>query len=129
MTLVDTSAWVEYFRATGSRHDQLLTEIIGVGEFACTDVVMAEIVMGAPSVRAAVELRRIASSGRFYPVRPLFDYETAAEIYRACRAAGATPRSLADCLVAAVAINNGLELLAADRDFESIAEHSPLRLA
>ena len=46
-----------------------------------------------------------------------------------CRSAGVTPRSLADCLVAAVAINNDLEVLSADRDFAAIAEHVPLRLA
>ena len=67
-------------------------------------------------------------SGTFFAVRPLFDYETAADVYRACRRAGATPRSLADCLVAAVAINNDLEVLSVDRDMKTIAEHTALRL-
>ena len=85
--------------------------------------------MGALSDRALGRVQKIADTGRFYAVRPLFDYETAAEVYRQCRLNGITPRSLADCLVAAVAINHDLDLLAADRDFEQMAEHVPLRLA
>jgi predicted nucleic acid-binding protein len=37
--------------------------------------------------------------------------------------------TIADCLIAAVAVNNDLDLLAADRGFETIALHTGLRLA
>ncbi|HLE39521.1 MAG TPA: PIN domain nuclease [Acidimicrobiia bacterium] len=129
MILVDTSAWVEYLRATGSPADRRLAGMVGRKPFAVTDVIVAELTAGARSDADARRIRRIADSGTFYAVRPLFDYETAADVYRACRRAGAAPRSLTDCLIAAVAINNDLEVLAVGRDLETIAEHSPLRLA
>jgi hypothetical protein len=69
-----------------------------------TDVIAAGLLSGA---RDADELRRvhtIIDTGQFYPVRPLLDCELAAELYRRCRRAGATPRSLAACLVAAAAL-------------------------
>ena len=97
--------------------------------FALTDVVLAELSAGVRNDGDLRRIQRITGSATYYPVRPLFDYETAAEIYRACRRAGATVRSLTDCLVAAVAINNDLEVLAIDRDLNTIAEHSGLRLA
>jgi predicted nucleic acid-binding protein len=128
MVLVDTSAWIEFLRATGSEADGRLTEIVAGGTYAITDVVAAELSMGAPAQADPRLLRRIVDSARFYPIRPLFDYETAAEIYRVCRLEGSTPRSLTDCLVAAVAINNDLAVLAADRDFDRMAAHVSLRL-
>ena len=42
---------------------------------------------------------------------------------------GITPRRLLDCLIAAVAIRTGVPVLAQDRDYELIAEHTPLELA
>jgi predicted nucleic acid-binding protein len=53
---------------------------------------------------------------------------TAATLLRSARSTGRTPRSLLDCLIAAVAIRHDLPLLAADRDFEAIAAVSSLRL-
>ena len=128
MILVDTSAWVEYLRATGSPVDRRLTAMVGRKPFAITDVIVAELTAGARHAADVARLRGIVDSAVFYPVRPLFDYETAADLYRVCRGAGVTPRSLADCLVAAVAINNDLEVLAVDRDLAVIAAHSRLRL-
>ncbi len=52
----------------------------------------------------------------------------AAELYRACRGGGETPRKLTDCLIAAVAIRSGAELLCEDADFLAIARHAPLRI-
>jgi predicted nucleic acid-binding protein len=53
----------------------------------------------------------------------------AANIYRACRRAGITPRRLIDCMIATIAIRSGAELLATDRAFADIATVVPLRLA
>src|SRR3970282_894566 len=96
--------------------------------FALTDLVVADLHVGARSDADARRIRQIADSATFYAVRPLFDYETAADLYRACRRAGTAPGGLTDCLVAAVAIHNDLELLAVDRDMQTIADHSDLRL-
>jgi predicted nucleic acid-binding protein len=127
--LVDTSAWVEFLRATGSRADRRLTAMVGRTPYATTDVVVAELRAGGRHDVDAARIRGIFDTATFFPIRPLFDYETAADLYRACRRVGATPRGLTDCLVAAVAINNDLELLAVDRDLEVIAANSTLRLA
>jgi predicted nucleic acid-binding protein len=56
------------------------------------------------------------------------DYEDTAALYRQCRRAGKTLRSLTDCLIAVVAIRAAAELIHANRDFDTIARHAPLRL-
>jgi predicted nucleic acid-binding protein len=125
--LIDTSAWIEFLRATDSAIDRRVAEIVGREPYAITDAVVAELLAGVRSDAVARKIRGIADSGRFFPIRPLFDYESAADIARTCRRSGVTV-PLVDCLIAAVAINNDLELLAADRDFIELAQHTPLRL-
>jgi predicted nucleic acid-binding protein len=127
VALVDTSAWVEYLRATGSEAHRQVKAVLSEDCFT-TDVVVAEILMGARDDRHAQQLRRMLNRCHFVPTRPLVDFERAAEIYRACRRGGFTPRSLANCLVAAVAIDRGLPVLHHDGDFARIAEHAPLAL-
>ena len=127
MALIDTSAWVEYLRASGSPAHQKVKALLHEDPFT-TDVVVAELLMGARDERHARLLLALLNRCRFVPTRPLFDFEQAAGIYRACRRGGFTPRSLADCLVAAVAIDRGLPLLHHDADFPRIAEHTSLTL-
>jgi predicted nucleic acid-binding protein len=131
MILVDTSAWVEYDRATGSAVDQKLTELIRAGgaEVAVTEPVLMEVLAGAADEHSSNRLRRLLTSFRWVPVDAIADFEGAAKIYRICRAAGISPRGLIDCLVANVAVRTGHPVLAADRDFASIARVVPLRLA
>ncbi len=130
MILIDTSAWVEFLRSTGSAvHLRLRAALEQNEELASTDVVMMEVLAGARDDGDRDELRRLLYGCTALPVEGPFDFEHAAELYRTCRRAGETPRKLTDCLIAAVAIRNDAELLHADADFLTIARHTPLRLA
>ena len=130
MILADTSAWVEYLRATGSSADLQLTALLSRGDaLATTDVAWMEVLAGARDKRHLTELRRLLALCDLLPVHGPEDYEDAAALYRACRDGGETVRALTDCLVAAVAIRNGVAVLHLDRDFEALARHTPLQLA
>lgn len=98
-------------------------------QLAWTDMVALEVLAGARDDANCDQLRRLVYSHTLLPVRGPTDYESAAELFRACRRGGETPRGLADCLIAAVAIRSGVEVLSRDSDFEIIARHTPLRLA
>ena len=131
MILVDTSVWVEFLRATGSRaHDRLRELLEGDEALATTELVVMEVLAGARD-HAHLERLRRAVLGRCEMLggHGLADYEEAAAIYRHCRGQGATVRRLNDCLIAAVAIRAGVPLLHADADFDEIARHCPLRTA
>lgn len=130
MILVDTSAWIDFDRAAGTTADQILTDRIRRGgtEIATTELVLGEVLAGARTDADAARLRRLLHSFGWVSCEPVADFEGAAKIYRACRAAGITPRGLIDCAVASIAIRSGAELLAADRDFEAMATVVPLRL-
>lgn len=127
--LIDSSAWVEFLRATGSPvHLRLRSALQEGTELASTDVVVMEILAGARDDTDRDRLRRLLYGQRFLAVEGPADHESAAELYRLCRKGGETPRKFTDCLIAAVAIRNGAQLLSDDADFEVIARHAPLRL-
>lgn len=130
MILIDTSAWVEYLRQTGSRVHRRVAALIKSGEtLATTEIVVMELLAGARDDAHWRRLQRLLFTCQFLPISGMNDYEDAAALYRRCRHAGVTPRSLTDCLIAVVAIRSEAQLLHADRDFDAIARNSALQIA
>ncbi len=122
MILADTSAWVEYDRATGSSVDLRLSDLIATGApVAVTEPVIMEVLAGARSDAREADLRRLLQRFHLYQFDAVADFDGAARIYRRCRQAGITPRGLVDCMVAAVALRRRATLLACDRDLEHVA--------
>ena len=130
MILVDTSAWVEFDRATGSPTDQRVTSLIerGGGDLAVTEPVLMEVLARVRSEQERRTTHQLLRSFRWLPTDPVADYEGAAALYRRCRERGVTPRGLLDCLVATVAMRTGASVLAVDGDFDRMATVVPLRL-
>jgi predicted nucleic acid-binding protein len=127
--LVDSSAWIEFQRATGSPTHLRLKAAIERGErLATVGLVVLEVLAGARNDRQANDLRRLLARCRFVPLQEPSDYEQAASLYRACRREGATIRRLPDCVIAAVAIRTGAVLLHRDADYDAIGRHSPLEV-
>ncbi|HEX4344436.1 MAG TPA: PIN domain-containing protein [Solirubrobacteraceae bacterium] len=122
MILADTSAWIEYDRATGSAVDRRVEELITTGSaLAITEPVMLEVLAGAKDDRREEQLRRLLLSHRLLAFDAVIDFDGAARIYRRCRAAGVTPRGMIDCMIAAVAWRAGAALLACDGDLARVA--------
>jgi len=121
--LVDTSAWVEYDRATGSTADQRVAELIATnGPLMVTEPVLMEVLAGARSDAREEDLRRLLLSFGFVPFDAVTDFDAAARIYRRCRQAGVTPRGIVDCMIAAVAYRRGAALLSWDVDLDRVAQ-------
>jgi predicted nucleic acid-binding protein len=127
--LVDSSAWIEFQRATGSpAHVRLRAAIEADEQLASTGVILLELLAGARDEQQAHDLRRLLDRCTFLALEEPSDHEAAAALYRACRRGGKTIRRLPDCLIAAVAIRARAELLHRDSDFDAIALHAPLRI-
>lgn len=121
--LADTSAWVEYDRATGSAVDRRLTELIATeGPLAVTEPVIMAILAGARSDTREDGLRRLLLRARLLHFDAAADFDAAATIYRRCRRVGVTPRGMIDCLIAAVAWRCQATLLAHDVDLGRVAK-------
>jgi predicted nucleic acid-binding protein len=123
MILADTSAWVEYDRATGSAVDQRLTDLIGNdGPLAVTEPVVMEVVAGARSNEREIDLRRLLVRFDLLRFDSIVDFDGAARIYRTCRRAGVIPRGLLDCMIVSVAQRHAATLLAHDPDVYRVAK-------
>ncbi len=126
MILVDTSAWIEFLRDTGSEVCTAVDRSLDA-DLAICDAVSMAVLAGARDERHLVQLRGLLARATMLPTTPA-DYEAAASMYRSCRTHGETVRKLIDCLIAAVAVRAGAEILHADTDFVALARHTEVRL-
>ncbi len=123
MILVDTSAWVEFDRATGSSVHRRLVELIAdTDDVAVTQPVVMEVLAGARDDRRETDLRRLMDRFALLRFDADVDFDGAMRIYRTCRRSGVTPRGMVDCMIAAVALRHGASLLAADVDLDRVAD-------
>ena len=123
--LIDSSAWIEFFRETGSRANVRLRALIGDE---------ASSLLGCPPVRMELafdphDLRRHRTLAVYdgFPSAGVDadDFSTTADIYRSMRASGHPPRSITDCLIAAIGLRVAATVVHNDVDFERIAAAVP----
>ena len=126
MILVDTSAWIEFLRDTGSPVCQRVDDLLAT-EIATCDVVRMEVLAGARDEQHLQQLRRLLARASTLPTEPV-DYDAAAALYRTCRQRGHTVRKLIDCLIAAVAIRGNVPVLHRDADFDILAQHTTMQI-
>jgi predicted nucleic acid-binding protein len=124
MILVDTSAWIEYFRATGSAAGVEVRRLLSeqADQVATCEPIAMEILAGATDDRTHQKLEQLVNGLPSLSVDNALDFRAAAGIYRAVRHTGQTIRSINDCLIAAVAIRHHARITHRDADFDVIAE-------
>lgn len=127
MILIDSSAWVDYLRRTGSTAALEVRRLVSdvPDQVVVCEPIAMELLAGSrhtqlPKVEALVNgLPSIACD-------PAIDFRDAAVLFRTARSSGRTVRSLVDCLIAAIAIRHDVTLVHKDADFEALAEISEL---
>ena len=125
MIVVDSSAWIEFLRDTGSPVCNAVDRLLDA-DLAVCDAISMEILAGARDDHHLSQLRGLINRATMLPTTPA-DFDEVAALYRICRRRGETVRKLFDCLIAAVAIRAGAELLHADVDFAALERHTELR--
>ena len=123
MTLVDSSVWIDFFRAADTPQVALLDSMLGRSRLAVGDLIATEVLQG---VRDEREYTRVKKTFDAFTRINLCDYKLAikaSENYRVLRAKGITIRKTIDTIIATRCIEDGLTLLHADRDFAPFAQH------
>jgi hypothetical protein len=123
--IVDSSVWIDFIRDLDTPQVDVLVGAIRRRAAMTTDVVRLEVLTGETRVE---QLASALDSCADVMQLPRVDVEDGAEIYRTCRRAGETIRSLNDCLIAAIAIRSDVPVLHRGRDYDAIARHFPLRV-
>jgi predicted nucleic acid-binding protein len=127
--VVDTSIWIDVLNGTPAPQAQRCVQLIESGEpIALTDVILTEVLQGLRSDREAALVERHLRAFPILRLEELDDFVLAGKLYRAARRAGVTIRKTLDCLIAAPCVRTGAPLLHADRDFDRLANCTPLRI-
>jgi predicted nucleic acid-binding protein len=127
---VDTSVWSLAFRRdspdVGAQVMKLKQSLEEGDTILTTGLVLQELLQGfsGPKARILI-LEHFSAVPLLAPDRD--DYIEAATLRNTCRRAG-VPAGTIDVLIAQLCIRYSLTLLSTDRDFESIAKHSELRV-
>lgn len=122
MYLVDTSVWVDFFKASPNPAVERLKTLLTAGtEIGLTATILQEILQGTTDDRQFAKYRSYFETQPIYlPRDPIETAITAARIYFDCRRRGITVRSSNDCLIAQTAVEHDLILLHNDEDFRRI---------
>lgn len=127
MILVDSSVWIDYFNGVKSRQTDLLDDLLGSELLLTGDIILVEVLQG---FREDDDFRSARSALERLEFRPMLGRDIAlasAENYRTLRSKGVTVRKTIDMMIATFCLENGHELLHADRDFHPIERHLGLR--
>lgn len=127
LILGDSSVWIDHLRGRRTATVRRLDALLDGDDLVSTDAVAMELFAGVRNEHERRLLERTLAAYRRIPTEAR-DFDSAAAIYRTCRRQGTTPRSLLDCLIAAVAIRVDAAVLHSDRDFDLIARHVELRV-
>ncbi|MGA2261767.1 MAG: PIN domain-containing protein [Acidobacteriota bacterium] len=125
MFLVDSSVWIEFFHKLPRFS---LESVGGIEEVVTCLPVIQEVLQGFRDERT-FRIARDAMLALPVVESPISAdvFLEAVQLYRAARRAGLTVRSGVDCLIAACAIRHGLTVLHHNRDFNLLAQTSPVR--
>jgi predicted nucleic acid-binding protein len=129
MILVDTSVWIEFFRAENSLERQILHKLIEDEEgISITGIILTEILQGIQDDKKFNITRKYLLEFPIYEPKGVVTFTEAARIYRECRKKGKTIRSTVDCIIAAICLENDLSILHKDRDYDIIQDCAGLKV-
>jgi len=112
--LVDTSAWIEFFRKKEPYHTVVLG-LVDDDRVCCAGIVLGELLQGAKSDRELKVLKDFLHVFEFVPETADL-WEKAGELSYAMRRKG-DPVGLSDCFLAVAAKACDAEILTLDRHF------------
>jgi predicted nucleic acid-binding protein len=123
--VVDTSAWVDYFRGEEIAIPRV-RKALSDGTAAVTGPIRAEVLSGALT-SSQYERLRILFDGVIGVLDPPALWERVAE-YRFALARGGFQAEIVDLAIAVTALSGGHRLLTRDRDFQRIRTVVPIEL-
>jgi predicted nucleic acid-binding protein len=118
MVIVDTTVWIDYFRAISNPETEWLDDELGRRRLGLTDVILCEVLQGVRDERTAVDVERQLRKLQVFQSGGVELASDAARNYRLLRTRGRTVRKTIDCLIATFCIREQHPLLHRDRDFD-----------
>lgn len=128
MILVDTTVWIDLFNDKKNQEtEKLEAAVADKRDIATCGIVMTEILQGISDEKEFTSVKSILEGLIYLPLHK-GTYVAAANLYRKLRAKGITVRNTVDCVIGALCIEHGVELLHTDKDFDHIARYTDLKI-
>lgn len=127
MILVDSSAWIDYFRGASTNEVQTLDRLLGNEPLAIGDLILAEVLQGFDDDGDFNQVRKLLTTLVVVELGGQEIAIQAAKNFRALRRLGVTVRKTIDTIIATRCIESGYLLLHCDRDFDPFERHLGLR--
>lgn len=123
MILVDSSVLIDYFNGIKCWHTDELNNLLGNELLVIGDYILAEVLQGFKSDK---DFNYAMETLQVFPCFNLCNEEIAiqsAKNFRFLRSKGITIRKTVDLIIGTFCIENSLELLHNDRDFEPMRQY------
>ncbi len=129
MIVVDSSVWIDHFSGRATGQTARLAELLDNEDLPIIvgDIIMYEMLCGFRTSSAALAVRGLLERRLLVPMLGFDLVYRAVGNYRALRAKGVTIKA-ADIFIGTWCLENGVELLTADRDFLAMRDHLGLQL-
>jgi predicted nucleic acid-binding protein len=123
--LVDTSVWVSYFREAGSKHGDLIDELVDENRVHINGIVFVELLIGARDSEDVDRLSQALAGLKFVP-SDRESFRSAGRNGQALKIKGISV-PLSDIIIATDCIDHGLVLIESDKHYATISAHLPLK--
>ena len=121
--LVDTPVWIDFFSGCKSVHAELLSDYIRQAEeIATCGLIMTELFQGLSDTQAMRKLIPYFLEMIYLAPRVPETYLEAANLFRQLRKRKIRVRTVVDCIIACIAVENDFTILSKDRDFALIRD-------
>lgn len=128
MILVDSSVFIDYFNGINNWHTDELNALLGNELVVTGDYILAEVLQGFRNDKDYKVAKEIMQS---FPCFNICNEELAiksADNFRYLRTKGITIRKTVDLIIGTFCIENDIELLHNDRDFEPMEQYLNLKI-
>ncbi|MFP3043575.1 PIN domain nuclease [Treponema primitia] len=129
--LVDSSVWIDFFNYYDSKEANELQNLIehnNINNIFISPIIYMEVLRGIKDDNDFYDIKETLLNFSILNNDIMEITEMAINIYRLCKKKHITLRKQNDCLIAALAILNGLPVFHKDHDFELIANETKLKI-
>lgn len=127
MIVVDSSVWIAYFNGLATPQTDKLDTLLGQEPLALGDLILTEVLQGFRLDNDYKTAKELLTSLTVYELLGERIAIKSADNFRVLRRKGITIRKTIDVIIATFCIENGFQLLHADRDFVPFCAELNLR--
>jgi len=128
MILVDSSVFIDYFNGVKNWHTEELDVLLGKELIVVGDYILAEVLQGFRSDMDYKVAKEIMQSFPCLTICNEIIAIKSAENFRSLRKKGLTIRKTVDLIIGTFCIENEIELLQKDSDFEPMVKYLGLKI-